>query len=353
MLHENDISLLHQAAKLAIDGHGTVEPNPMVGCIITNPDGFIVGEGYHERYGEEHAEIHALHMAGDEAKGGTAYVTLEPCDHHGKTPPCSKALVDAGIKRVVIGARDPHEEASGGAHYLESNGIVIDIVDDEFCKEIIEPFSYRIRTGLPWVTCKWAQTIDGCIETPAGDSPWISCKESQQLVHEERGCVDAIVVGVGTVVADNPSLTVRGAISFRTPIRVVVDPTLRTPRTSNVLNDDAPTLIAHEESANTASFQELALVPLPSKNRTMDLAPLFRHLVEKHDATNVIVEGGATVFRHIFEQGLANELWVFTSPHKATITPTCNMNTLVKSLHTTLIDEQPCGIDVVRRFAVN
>ncbi len=201
------MSLPHQAARLALMGHGRVEPNPMVGCIITTSDGKVVGDGFHEKCGESHAEIHALAMAGKSAIGGTAYVTLEPCNHQGKTPPCSQALLESGIKRVVIGVRDPNEEASGGADFLDEHGIEVEIVDDALCKEIIAPFAHRIKTGLPWITCKWAQSIDGCIETPDSDSPWISCEESQKLVHEERGRVDAIVVGVGTVVADNPTLT--------------------------------------------------------------------------------------------------------------------------------------------------
>ena len=245
MVREHDHSILHQAARLAVMGHGTAEPNPMVGCIITNCEGTIVGEGFHKIYGEAHAEVNALAMAGNAAKGGTVYVTLEPCNHQGKTPPCSKALLDAGIQRVVIGVSDPHEDASGGAGFLREQGIKVDILHDAVCKELVAPFVHRIKTGLPWVTCKWAQTIDGNLETPQSDSNWISCKESQRLVHEERGCVDAIVVGVGTVAADNPTLTVRGAAICRTPLRVIVDPTLRTPLDSNVLNEDAPTLLAH------------------------------------------------------------------------------------------------------------
>ena len=353
MATELDISMLHQAARLAANGHGTAEPNPMVGCIITDKEGNIIGEGYHEKYGEAHAEINALTMAGDNAIGGTAYVTLEPCNHNGKTPPCSKALLDAGIKRVVIGATDPHEQASGGAEYLNEQGIEVDVLNDDFCNEIIAPFAHRIKTGLPWVTCKWAQTMDGNTETPVGDSPWISCKDSQQLVHEERGCVDAIVVGVGTVVADNPSLTVRDATTHRTPLRVIVDPTLRTPLGSNVLNDDAPTLIAHAQGIETSIFSSHNLLALPSKNGKLDLAPLFRHLVTENDATNVLVEGGAKLFQHIFEQKLANELWIFIAPHKSTIDPTINMNTLVEPLTSTLIDEQACGVDTVCRFAVH
>lgn len=352
MVSEHDSSMLHQAARLAVQGHGSAEPNPMVGCIITTSEGKIVGEGYHESYGEEHAEINALAMAGNAAKGGTAYITLEPCNHQGKTPPCSKALLNAGIQRVVIGARDPHEKARGGAAFLRERGIEVEILNDVLCNELIAPFVHRIKTGLPWITCKWAQTIDGSIETPINDSKWISCSESQQLVHEERGCVDAIVVGVGTVVADNPTLTVRGATKHRTPIRVVVDPTLRTPLESNVLNKDAPTLIAHAQGIDSSSFSSHNLLALPSTKGVLSLAELFEHLATTHNATNVIVEGGATLFQHICTQKLANELWVFTAPQESKMTPKINMNNLVKKLTTTLLDEQPCGPDTARRFVV-
>ncbi len=345
--------MLHQATRLAVKGHGSVEPNPMVGCIITNDKGEILGEGYHEKYGEAHAEVNALSMAGNAAKGGTAYVSLEPCNHHGKTPPCSSALLEAGIERVVIGTSDPHEIANGGASFLKENGVEVEIVDDEFCNEVIAPFAHRVKTGLPWITCKWAQTIDGNLETPRSESNWISCKESQQLVHEERGCVDAILVGVGTIVADNPSLTARGKNKYRTPLRVVIDPSLRTPPNSKILNQDAPTLIAHASGANTEPFTSCELLELPSIDGELNLIPLFEHLVTKYDATNVIAEGGATLFKYLFAKNLANELWVFTAESKSTFTPKINMNTLVESISTNLLDEQPCGVDTVRRFSIN
>ena len=353
MAIQNDISMLHQAVRLAIQGHGTAEPNPMVGCIIMDEKGEVVGEGFHEKYGEAHAEINALAVAGEAAKGGTVFVTLEPCNHHGKTPPCSQALLNAGIKRVVIGARDPHNQASGGAVFLESNGVEVVIANDALCNELIEPFSHRIKTGLPWITCKWAQTTDGNIETQNGESPWISSNESQQLVHEERGCVDAIIVGVGTIVADNPSLTVRHATPYRTPLRVIIDPALRTPLDSIVLNSEAPTLLVHAEGADTRDFASQKLLALPARDTALDLTLLFRHLVSEYDATNVIIEGGATLFQHIFKQQLANELWVFTAPHESTFTPAFNMNTLVGTLSCTKVDEQPCGVDTVKRFTVS
>ncbi|MBC8421677.1 bifunctional diaminohydroxyphosphoribosylaminopyrimidine deaminase/5-amino-6-(5-phosphoribosylamino)uracil reductase RibD, partial [bacterium] len=330
MSSSHDKRLLHQAAQIAASGHGRVEPNPLVGCIITNQDDVIVGKGFHEKFGEAHAEINALNMARENAKNGTAYITLEPCNHHGKTPPCSHALIDSGVSRVVIGARDPHQQASGGASYLQEHGVEVDIVADEICKELIAPFTHRLNTDLPWITCKWAQTIDGCTETPLGESPWISCEESQQCVHTERGSVDAIIVGVGTVLSDNPSLTVRGATEHRTPIRVVIDPNLRTPIEANILNQDAPSLVVCSESADTALYDSINLLTLPTLDGVMNLVPLFEYLVSTYDATHVLVEGGSTLIQHLIKQKLVNDLWIFTSQHKSTMTPKVNMNEVVQ-----------------------
>jgi diaminohydroxyphosphoribosylaminopyrimidine deaminase/5-amino-6-(5-phosphoribosylamino)uracil reductase len=353
MYSSRDVNVLHQAARLAVNGHGGAEPNPLVGCIIVNQDDAIVGEGFHELYGDEHAEVNALAMAGTTAKDCTAYITLEPCNHHGKTPPCSEALLQAGISRVVIGAIDPNSESSGGIEYLRNNGIEVDVLRDDICEELIAPFAHRIQSGLPWVTCKWAQTNDGCIETPENESSWISSKESQQLVHEERGCVDAIVVGVGTVIVDNPSLTVRNATKHRTPLRIVIDPTLRTPSNANVLNLDAPTLIAHADGADISGFESVNLLALPHKDGILDLAPLFQRLVSTYDATHVTVEGGSTLFQHVINQKLANELWVFTSPKVSTITPKVNMNELVSQLQTRIISSSQCGVDTVTTSRIN
>ena len=189
------------------------------------------------------------------------------------------------------------------------------------------------------------------METPDHDSPWISCPESRQLVHEERGCVDAILVGIGTVLADNPNLTVRNATNYRIPVRVIVDPSLRTPLHANVLNDEAPTLLAHRIGEDISHFK-CETIALPEQGNTLDLTPLLKHLVVAYDATNIIVEGGATTFKHVFQQQLANELWVFTSPTAANLRPKINMNKLVQTLDSHLLEEDHCGTDTVCRYAV-
>ena len=351
MTTQRDLELLHQATRLAIRGHGSAEPNPMVGCVITNADGAVVGSGYHHSCGEAHAEIKAIQSAGNKTQGGTAYITLEPCNHHGKTPPCTHALVESGIKRFVIGVEDPHPEAGGGAEFLERSGLDVTIVNDALCHDLVAPFVYRLQTGLPWVICKWAQTIDGCIEPDNDGSRWISSQASLRMVHRERGRVDAIIVGAGTVASDNPSLTVRGATKRRTPVRVVIDPSLRTAPDSNIFNDEAPTLIAHAEGVDASRFDS-GTIALPTKGHALDLAPLLRHLVNEYDATNVIIEGGATTFGHVFDQGLANELWVFTASRTATHSPKINMNDLVENLSLRLIDERLRENDTVSRYHV-
>lgn len=346
---------LHHARELAVRGHGLVEPNPMVGCVIVDNNGIIVGSGYHEKCGEAHAEINAIKEAGPLAKGATAYVTLEPCNHQGKTGPCSQALLDAGISRVVIGCNDPNPEAAGGAMFLQNNGVEVVCEHDDRCKQLMAPFLHRLHTGLPWVICKWAQTADGYIETPEKEDPWISSQASQQLVHEERGCVDAIIVGVGTVVADNPSLTVRIATAHRIPLRVVVDPTLRIPHDATMLDGEVPTLIAHGKDANKTGFSSnnVSLFELPVLDDSLDLRPLLVHLVKEFDATNVIAEGGRTLFEHIFKQQLANELWIFTSQRTMGCTNLLNMTSLFEHLDCTIVDQQVSGDDLSCRYQVN
>jgi diaminohydroxyphosphoribosylaminopyrimidine deaminase/5-amino-6-(5-phosphoribosylamino)uracil reductase len=352
MTTQRDLELLQQATRLAIRGHGGAEPNPMVGCVITNSEGAVVGSGYHQTCGEAHAEIKAIQNAGDKTQGGTAYITLEPCHHQGKTPPCTYALVESGIKKIVIGVKDPHHEAGGGAEFLERSGLDVTIVNDALCHDLVAPFVHRLQTGLPWVICKWAQTIDGCIEPDNDGSQWISSQTSLRMVHRERGRVDAIIVGAGTVASDNPSLTVRGATKRRTPVRVVIDPSLRSAPKSNIYNDEAPTLIAHAEGKDTSRFA-VDTIALPSKGNALDLVPLLRHLATAYDATNVIIEGGATTLSHVFDQCLANELWVFTAPHTATHAPKINMNDLVENLSLRLMDERLRGGDTVSRYRIS
>lgn len=355
MQSKTDHELLLHACELAVRGHGCVEPNPMVGCIIVDSNGNIISSGYHEKCGEAHAEINALETAGPLTKGATAFLTLEPCNHYGRTGPCTNALLKAGIVKVVIGCEDPNPKASGGAAFLAANGVEVVFVKVDQCKKIIKPYVHRLHTGLPWVTCKWAQTADGYIETPETENSWISCTQSRQLVHEERGCIDAIIVGVGTVIADNPSLTVRNAPGHRTPLRVVVDPTLRIPTHASVLDGEVPTLIAHGKNANKKGLADrsVSFIELPEINGALDLCHLLTHLVSEYDATNVIIEGGQSLFEHIFNQHLANELWIFTSQRIIGDANLKNMAALFEKLDCTREEEVSSGNDVVCRYRLN
>jgi len=327
--HEAD--LLTLAARLGLRGFGAVEPNPMVGCVIAAPDGRILGMGHHTRFGAPHAEIEALRSCarqGNDPRGATAYVTLEPCAHHGKTPPCADALVDSGIARVVCARRDPHPDGHGGGARLREAGVeVVFSGASEAATRLSEPFVRRLDTGLPWVVAKWAQTIDGRIATRHGESQWISGERSRRWVHLLRGRVDVVLTGVGTVLADDPLLTARDVPTRRVSRRVVVDPLLQTPAHSALVRsaDVAPVTIACGEDAASgpsadalrAAGAELISPPSagdPDAPHRLDLAWLLRRLVADHDATTVLVEAGARLVGSLIGADLVHEALVFIGP---------------------------------------
>src|SRR3954465_834503 len=233
-----DQTLLARAIELAARGVGQVTPNPAVGCVIAR-DGEIVGEGWHEVYGGPHAEINALRAAGESARGGTLYVSLEPCCHHGKTPPCTDAIVEAGIARVVVASDDPSEKANGrGLGILRDEGVEVVVAAGELAARARlgnQAFRKHARTGRPWVLFKSAMTLDGKVATPTGDSKWISGELSRERAHHWRASVDAVVVGVGTALTDDPQLTVRVDGVHRQPRRVVFDSTARLPLDSKLV----------------------------------------------------------------------------------------------------------------------
>ena len=350
-MQKNAQHYIMRAIEIAKLGHGHAEPNPMVGCVIVNDSGEIVSEGYHECYGEAHAEVNALKMAGEQAKGATAFVTLEPCNHEGKTPPCAVALIKAGIRKVVIGSIDPHQLSTGGVKTLQDAGIEVEILDDNDCNKLLAPFTKRVTTGLPWVICKWAQTTDGSTITPEGDSPWISCEESISRVHEERGCVDGILVGANTVIQDNPTLTARGQSPPRMPIRIVLDPTLRSPVNANVFNDDATTVLVHE-SLQDASSYPCETIPADMTNGLIDLETILGTLADTYDITNLIVEGGAVTITRFLDASLVDELWVFKSPNESNCRSYINMNDLIARHSAECVVERPSGVDTELRYSV-
>ena len=322
---------MYQALALAKQGRGLVEPNPMVGCVLVK-DGHELGRGCHEQFGGPHAEMHALQDAtrrGESVQGATAYVTLEPCSHFGKTPPCAKALVEAQVARVVIAMVDPNPRVSGqGIERLREAGIEVVVgVCRQHAQQLNEPFTKRVTTGLPWVVVKWASTLDGKTATHTGHSKWISSPSSRQLVHDLRARVDAVMVGVGTVLADDPQLTAREVEIKRTARRVVIDPELRMPRQSQLAlggeAGDPPVTVGicaevyngPSERIKDYADHGITFMPLPRReNHYLEVEPLLRHLAEAHNATNVLVEGGASLIGSLIDQGLVDQVLAFVAP---------------------------------------
>jgi len=322
-----DRGMLDIAARLALRGAGRVEPNPLVGCVIADRSGKILGMGHHESFGGPHAEVNAIRNSkarGTDLRGATAWVTLEPCAHTGKTPPCVEALLRAGIGRLVIARTDPNPIASGGAAALESAGVEVRVAQDRSLAWWVgEPFAYRVRTGFPWVTAKWAQTIDGCIATRHGESKWISCAASRRRVHTMRGRSDAILTGIGTVLADDPSLTVRGVPARRTPVRAVIDPELRIPLDSSLVRSarEIPVRVYTSEvdggSSSAAARLKQAgveVVAAPLNDRGIPVELVLRDMVSACGVSTVFLEAGAGLLGRAFDENVVNEAAVFIAP---------------------------------------
>lgn len=312
------------AVRVASRGHGGAEPNPMVGCVIADHDGRVIADGYHRRCGGAHAEVDALAAAGDRARGAIAVVTLEPCNHHGRTGPCSEALANAGVKEVIYAVPDPNPLAKGGAERLRERGIPAFHVPHAAAAELALPFVKRIRTGLPWISAKWAQSLDGAIALANGDSQWLSGARSRRLVHRERARVDAILTGIGTVLEDDPRLTAREVRVQRKQRRVVFDPDARTPLDANILKKDdehtAPTtILVDPSSGNDFSFTRRVDLLAARGARVMPLGPggtletALRTLASEGVSTLLVEAGGGLVGRLLREQ-LLDEAWVFVAP---------------------------------------
>ncbi len=314
-----DIKYMKQALTLARKGIGATSPNPAVGCVIVR-DGKVVGTGWHKKAGGPHAEIHALEMAGHLAQGADVYVTLEPCCHTGKTPPCTQALIRAGVGRVVAGMADPNPKVGGGGlKELKAAGIqvVCGVLEDD-CRDINRPFIKHVTTGMPYVTYKCAMTLDGKVATATGASRWISCEDSRTYVHRMRAHMDAIMVGVDTIIADNPELTVRHVLG-QNPLRVVVDSTLRTPETVKVLSDQntANTLIATIETNPQAHLRYLkqgttVLVCEQDQGRVSMEDLMFK--LGEMGIQSILLEGGGRLAGSMLESGLIDEFVFFLAP---------------------------------------
>jgi diaminohydroxyphosphoribosylaminopyrimidine deaminase/5-amino-6-(5-phosphoribosylamino)uracil reductase len=310
----DDATLMRRALTLAEQGWGQTAPNPMVGAVLTT-GGEIVGEGYHARYGGPHAEVVALHAAGARARGSTAVVTLEPCAHFGKTPPCVDALIDAGVARVVAAVRDPSPIAHGGLERLRHAGIAVDVgIERESAIELNAPFFHAHASDRPWVTLKLALSADGAIADVTRRQRWLTGEESRRYVHHLRAGSDAIGVGIGTVLADDPALTVRDAPPPRVaPRRVIFDSTLRTPLESVVARTarDVPTIIIARlpDRERIEAMSAAGVRVLVAPNVTSALVDLRAAGVR-----SLLVEGGARLAGSLLAESLVDRLVIFRSP---------------------------------------
>ncbi|MFF5204636.1 bifunctional diaminohydroxyphosphoribosylaminopyrimidine deaminase/5-amino-6-(5-phosphoribosylamino)uracil reductase RibD [Streptosporangium sp. NPDC000396] len=345
---------MRRAIELAAHGRGTTSPNPVVGCVVLDASGQVAGEGFHAYAGGPHAEVVALRAAGERARGGTAYVTLEPCAHTGRTGPCTDALLEAGIARVVVAVSDPNPTAAGGADRLRRHGVAVEtgVLAEEAERGNAEWLTF-VRLGRPHVTWKYAATLDGRSAAADGTSQWITSPESRADVHRLRGEVDAIVAGIGTVLADDPRLTVRrppadaspagddprlavrdpadgprlavrdsagghppsAAPAVRPPLRVIVDSDARTPLTARVLDDQAPTLVAVAADADAGALAgRTEVVRLPRrKPYGVDLAALLAEL-HRRQIVSVLLEGGPTLAGSFLNEGLIDRVVGYLAP---------------------------------------
>jgi diaminohydroxyphosphoribosylaminopyrimidine deaminase/5-amino-6-(5-phosphoribosylamino)uracil reductase len=321
---ENPEAVMRRALELAAQGLGHVEPNPAVGAVLVDHDLQLIAEGWHERFGGPHAEINALNQAGPRSRGATLFVTLEPCSHHGKTPPCAPAVVAAGVRKVVAAMLDPSPQVSGGGvRILREAGVGVEVgLLAAEARRLTAPFAKLTGTSTPYVHAKWAMSLDGRIATRSGDSKWISSEESRALVHRLRGRMDAIVAGIGTVLADDPLLTARPP-GPRVATRIILDGSARLPLDSQLVRTAAaaPVIAAVAESAPADRCARLAdcgvdVVRLPVVSGApagVSLSALLRQLGQR-SMSNVLVEGGGRVLGTFFDAGLIDEFHVFIAP---------------------------------------
>ena len=316
-MRPDDLYFMRLAVREGRKGLGRTSPNPPVGAVVVK-EGRVVGKGYHHRAGTPHAEVHALREAGEAARGATIYVTLEPCNHFGRTPPCTEAILAAGIRRVVIGCRDPNPKARGGAEYLAERGLeVVTGVLAAECAELCRFFLKGVRTKRPWVLAKAAMSLDGRIATRTGDSKWITSEAARRAGHRLRAIYDAILVGRGTVEADDPALTcrVRGG---RDPVRIILDTSLSLPETARVFNLPGKTIVwagkdAPEDRESLLKQKGVEVWRLGRGPRGVDLEQGLSRAFEA-GILSVLVEGGARVHGSFFDAGLVDEVAFFYGP---------------------------------------
>lgn len=317
-----DEIFMHRAMELALLAQGRTSPNPMVGAVIVK-DGKVVGEGYHHRAGSPHAEINALGAAGDAALDATMYVTLEPCSHFGKTPPCANALVKAGIKRVVAAVMDPNPLVRGcGLQILNEASIETTVgVCEQQARRINEFFFKYITTGMPFVTLKMAMTLDGKIATTNGDSKWISNEESRRYVHELRNIYDAVLVGIGTVLKDDPRLNTRlEHRDTQNPLRVIIDGGLDLPLDSQIVQSagSQPTILFCAEGTSTNKVglladQGIKVITVEGEPKQLSLHNVLK-ILGRMNICSVLVEGGGEINGYLIENKLVDKVHWFIAP---------------------------------------
>ena len=325
MSNQRDVEYMSLALRLAKQGRYTTRPNPNVGCVITNKQGDIVGTGYHARAGEPHAEIHALHEAGDQANAGTAYVTLEPCCHQGKTGPCTQALIDAKISNVVIAMQDPNPLVAGkGIQALQEHGInVTDNLLHEQASMLNRGFIKRMSKGLPWVMVKIATSMDGRTCLGNGQSKWITSEYARYDVQKLRANSDAILTGIGTVLADDPSLNIRlssEALGFDgsviQPWRIVIDPELKISPDAKLLQLEGSVIIFARAGIDARKFngiENCEIIHLPDDNGKFNLQSVLEQLSAR-EINSVMVEAGASLVGELVDAKLVDELIHYVSP---------------------------------------
>ncbi|WP_245828356.1 bifunctional diaminohydroxyphosphoribosylaminopyrimidine deaminase/5-amino-6-(5-phosphoribosylamino)uracil reductase RibD [Solemya elarraichensis gill symbiont] len=329
MTGKGDNAWMSRALKLAWRGLYTTDPNPLVGCVIVK-DNVLIAEGWHQKAGQPHAEKIALAAAGEEAKGATLYVTLEPCCHHGKTPPCSDAVVKAGVSRVVIAMKDPNPLVAGkGIKQLQDAGIEVDCgLLEQQARELNPGCISRMERGRPWVRCKLAMSVDGRTAMASGESKWITSDASRKDVHRLRARSSAVVTGIGTLLADDPSLNVRRndaelpGVSIDAPLtlplRVIMDADLRTPPDARMLELEGETLIvtASTDSERSRALEDAGaeLLLIDRESGHLDWHHLLRELNDRQ-INDVLIEAGATIAGSAVRAGIIDELVLYMAPH--------------------------------------
>lgn len=320
---QNDSKYMKEAIRLAAKGLGRTSPNPAVGAVIVR-HGKIIASGYHKKAGLNHAEVEVLSMIGGKGRpDDTLYVTLEPCNHHGKTPPCTEAILSSGIRNVVTGMSDPNPSvAGGGAEFLKKKGVRVSsgVLEAE-CRKLNEGWLKFISTGRPFVIAKSALTLDGWTATSKGHSKWITNERSRNFVHRLRDRVDGIMVGAGTIIADDPSLTARLKDGKgRNPVRIIVDTHLRMPHNAKVLSpeSDSGTIIVTGDKtpmSRVRAFERdnVRIMTCPTKSGRIDLIRLMDAL-GKMSIVTLMVEGGSEIMGSMIREGLVDKFYLFTAP---------------------------------------